>query len=136
MLRPKEALLKAGRIKEIGRGRLSLDNDKWCKEQAELFARTNGKEGYNILGYSVADVKGETTVTKSAPTGEKVIADGFISYPENEYRAYETQSKRARSMREGCGNCKLSLTGHMCEHPRVVAVDGRLGHVAVTIERR
>lgn len=133
-MKPKEYLVSIGAIDKVGRGRLSAAHIELCKEGAA--------KGISIEGYSVStapvtstDDKPKTVVTKSAPSGEKVISDFVILYDEREFKAIERTAKVERSMREACGNCRVSLVQCTCGAPAIVARDAS-GSVRVDIVRR
>lgn len=72
---------------------------------------------------------------ESKPTTEVGYGPIVYTYPEKEYRAVEKGSKTERSMREVCQTCRVSLVGHGCENPQIVAKDAT-GSVYVSIEKR
>lgn len=127
MMTPKEALIKDGTIPvKEGRGRLSREAIERCKYLVG--------QGWNIKGYEVAAAAPVSTstapvgkvVNKVAVTNEKVIADIVYTYPEDQYKAVDSD-KRVWGMREVCNNCRVSLVGHGCDNPVI------LGDVRVTI---
>lgn len=120
----KQALLKAGRIDAIKRGRISLDNHAWLKTQYD--------QGVRFTDWP----KGEVTVTKTETEGvsktevrvkrdpadstAKVIYDiGDFRFPEGKFEAYEfvDGKKRKVSLRECCNTCRVSLVNHACDEP-------------------
>lgn len=133
-MKAKEYLLKHGRIDAITRGRLSLENTAFILEAV--------RNGEQIDGYSVSTgpVKGieAPVIKKELVTNEKVIAEiPPYRFEESDFKAIEyTDGKKfERSLRSACILCKVSLVGHYCDEPRIVARDGR-GDVRVYIERK
>lgn len=116
-MKPKEALLKGGRIQAITRGRISAENHKWLAEMA-------GK-GWQIDGYTVT----KSTTPDTAPVVEKaerrdpnaVVDVPDESRPEHLWIAYRHEDGKPVhiGMREACNVCRASLTYCRCEHPRV-----------------
>lgn len=130
-MKPKEYLVSIGAIAEVGRGRLSAENIQKCKDAAA--------KGVSIEGYSVSMVSQpnstaapEPVVSKVAVSTDKVIREGLITYDINSFIAREKESGKVRSMKEACNNCRVSLVGHACSHPTIVATNSR-GFVAVEI---
>lgn len=129
----KQALLDAGRIEKIGRGRISLDNHAWLRDQYIA--------GVRFTDYVPKDVTVSDKPEAAAPkpgnaqsvTTVKNLSQVYIRYPEGRYVVHETLSGKARSMREACNGCGLSLIGHTCDSPAIVSTDGRQS-VAVTIK--
>lgn len=116
----KEALLKAGRIKEITRGRISLDNHAWLKSQYDTGIRfTDWPKGEVITSTGPTD---ETVVrVKRDPniTNEKVIAELRYRYDDENAWIAEDGAGKQYGMREACDNCKCSLIACFCESPRL-----------------
>ena len=44
-------------------------------------------------------------------------------FPENAFKAVQGNGI-VRSLREACRTCRVSLVGHYCENPQIVALDG------------
>lgn len=117
----KQALLRAGRIAAISRGRISLDNHAWLKGEYDRGVRfTDWPKG------EVQTTKSETGTTEvrvkrdPAESTAKVIYDiGDFRFPENKFEAYEfiDGKKRRVSLRECCNTCRVSLVNHACDEP-------------------
>jgi len=81
----------------------------------------------------VVKVEKTTTVRASAHTGDyPFLTNDELNYPEENYRAVERDSGKKRSMREVCRTCGVSLVGHACDNPYIVATNGA-GSVAVKV---
>ena len=101
----------------------------------------NGREWLRSQGIAVGD-RGRLSAEHRAMLAEAGVKestpeecyDVFFRFPESEFMAIEPSGKQ-RSMREACNTCGYSLTGHICEDPRIVTNDGR-GNVQVTIVRK
>jgi len=125
MTTAKEALLKAGRIQAITRGRISKENHEWLNDQIKNH------------GLVISDSKATTTVKVVNGVTDKVV---IVATPNPEYRSmdemrYPLDMYIARdtdgntySMREACQPCGYSLVDHRCEDPIVLGK-------RVTIER-
>jgi len=126
-MKPKEALLKGGRIEAITRGRISAENHAWLAERAA--------EGWVIDGYTVKAATEATpaTVEKTTTTNVKVVAEAYIRYPLGKYRAFTIDDHTEVTMRAACFNCHYSLVGHLCDEP-LVLVQGRSGYHPVKVE--
>ena len=126
MQKAKQALLKAGRIKAITRGRISVDNHQWLAEQYAAGVRFSDWEPKQ---------SGEPSKTKAVGKVKRlteVSAEFYIEsifWPENLYKAVDENGKE-RSMREVCNNCRYSLVVCHCGKPVI------LGDTRVTIVRR
>ena len=117
----KQALLKAGRIDAIKRGRISLDNHAWLKTQYDQGVRfTDWPKG------EVQTTKSETGATEvrvkrdASQTQAKVVYDiGDFRFPEKSFEAYEfvDGKKKSVSLRECCNTCRVSLVNHACDEP-------------------
>lgn len=136
-MKPKEYLVKHGHLKEVARGRLS-------REHIAIIEKAVA-EGVCIEGYSIGqskDTAAPVAVKAKATSNKDVIEPAPYTYPESEYQAVEFRNgKRViRSMRECCNTCytltrvHVSLVGHVCDNPMIVAHDGS-GSVPVQIER-
>lgn len=116
-MKPKEILLRDGKISAITRGRISRENHLYLAELA--------KNGEKIDGYTAVEStnpKGERVVRNSNPTpGETPIYDITIRYDEREWEAYRFNDGKSVevSMRTVCNTCGNSLTGHFCDEARV-----------------
>lgn len=116
-MKPKEALLKGGRIQAITRGRISAENHAWLAQKAG--------EGWAIDGYTIK--KPETPNT--APVVEKSERrdpGAIVDIPdearsENDWQAYRHEDGKPVDvgMRECCNTCRASLTYCRCETPKV-----------------
>lgn len=110
---PKEALLDAGRIKAITRGRISRENHAWLEEEI-----SSGR----IAISNVEVVKTETkTAVKSinAPT-EKVVPEITILYHKDAYHAKGVNDGKRYGMAEVCNNCRVSLVQCQCGRPTIL----------------
>lgn len=99
---PKEILFKAGRIPAIGRGRISVENKQWLKDNGHTFEKPTN------------------SVDKPAPKaaqGSEYILDVVYTYPESEYR-YE--GPKGTGIRNVCDTCKVSFVFHGCLNPTVL----------------
>jgi len=132
----KQFLLKEGKIKEAGRGRISGANMAFIEQ-----AYANGQRFSDWE--PVKSEKVDAAVNKKAkqPLVKENISTEFrVYWPEDEYNAIEIRKGKRiiRSMREACNNCRASLVQCSCyaykRTPRIVAFDGR-GSVEVSIER-
>lgn len=115
MLRPKEYLVSIKELppgSERARGRLSKAHDELCRKAAA--------SGVEILGYTVT---AKAEVTKAAPSSDKTPVHPLIRFPEETWKAVQEDGK-VRSMREACRGCGMSLTGHHCDNPTIVSLDG------------
>jgi hypothetical protein len=115
---PKEALLDAGRIKAIGRGRISRENHVWL--EAEIAAKriaisnTVVVKSENKSGTEKVSVK-----SVNGPT-EKHIPDVTILYPKHLYHAEGIEDKKTYGMPEVCNNCRVSLVQCGCGNPVIL----------------
>lgn len=132
MMKPKVALVKDGFLpagSENVRGRLSGAAIQRCMELAA--------EGWDIEGYAAKGsvAEGNREVAKvAAPVGEKVIADIVYRFPLDTPATAEYDGHKVSvSMKEACGNCRVSLVCCSCGQPNVVRPDGR-GSMAVTMK--
>lgn len=139
MQKAKVALVEAGIIKTAGRGRISADGHAWLKQQYD--------KGVRFSDWP----KGEVVVTKTKATAKKPESEtvkvtrettetGFVEpvpyrFPEAEFKAVEVGTRKERSMRSACNNCRVSLVVCHCPEPRIVAVNGG-GSVRVEIVKR
>lgn len=131
-MKPKVALVKDGFLpagSENKRGRLSGEAIERCK--------TLVSQGWDIEGYSSS-----TPPTAAAPVAvkdarvptEKVISEIVYRFPlETKATAVHNGKTVPVSMREACGNCRVSLVCCSCGMPKVVRPDGT-GSMLVTIE--
>lgn len=118
----KQVLLKHGKIAEITRGRISADNHSFL---AGLVANGEKIEGYEPKVSTKPTGEKVNSNSKSVATGEKVIADFSLRYPLDTPAYYIWKNlKKSVSMRECCGNCRVSLVQCTCGAPMVVAPDG------------
>lgn len=108
---PKEALLEAGRINAITRGRISGDNHKWL--EAEIAAS-------RIAISNTTVIKTDTKVAvKSVGSAVKDIAEFTILYHKDAYHAEGPDGKRY-GMAEVCNNCRVSLVQNQCLNPTIL----------------
>lgn len=131
-MKPKVALVKDGFLpagSENVRGRLSRQAIERCMELAS--------QGWDIEGYAAKGSVAEGTreVTKApVPVGEKVIHDIVYRFPlDTPAHAFHDGKKIVVSMREACGNCRVSLVCCSCGRPNVVRPDGS-GSMPVTVK--
>lgn len=131
-MKAKEWLKANGHVKEVTRGRISTANHALLAQAVA--------DGVKLSDYAPKEVigtKGETRVKNVSPiaaTGEKVIRELLITYPEDSFKAVQLDGKE-RGMREVCHTCHVSLVGHVCAEPAIVALDAS-GDVRVNIVRR
>lgn len=113
---PKEALLDAGRIKAITRGRISADNHKWL--EAEIAAK---RIAINNTVVVVRNDENKSIAVKSVngPT-EKHIPDVTILYPKHLYHARGIEDNKTYGMPEVCNNCRVSLVQCGCGNPVIL----------------
>lgn len=139
----KEHLLANGKIKEIGRGRISLDNLNWLQSEYDKGIRFSDWEpdGQPIIKVKSTIAKKTRNSNTPAPVPEisAEYSDSNILWPESQYRIFERVNgkKVFRSMRDACNNCRVSMVACQCESvgrfPLIVARDGR-GSVRVFME--
>lgn len=123
----KQALLDAGRIKAITRGRISLDNHAWLKSQYDAGMRfTDWPKGEVVVAAETDDRKVVRVKRDPVANGEKVIAEYTILYPRDAYKAVGDDGK-TYGMAEVCNTCRVSLVQNLCEYPTI------LGGIAVKI---
>jgi hypothetical protein len=116
-VKPKDALIKDGFPVKAGKGRLSRDAIERVKELAA--------SGWNIDGYSITHTA-ESKVVKEKTGNDKNIADLFMPYPKNLFKAVLPNGDIV-GMPSICVNCRVSLSGCGCGAPRVrVGMDGTL----------
>jgi hypothetical protein len=123
----KEALLAAGRIQAITRGRISLDNHAWLKAQHDAGVRfSDWPKGEVVVN---VDKPAEVRVVRDPKlNGEKVIAEFTIIYPRDDYKA--VAGNKVYGMAEVCNNCRVSLVQCHCDSPTI------LGDIPVKIVHR
>lgn len=118
---PKAALLAAGRIDAITRGRISKANNDWIDEQL-----ANG--AFTITGMTVSKPKAidsskakdiKPTVQREKTTNEKWIPDVTIIYHKSAYHAVANDGT-VFSMAEVCNNCRVSLVQCGCGSPTIL----------------
>lgn len=110
----KEALLKAGRIKAITRGRISGDNLAWIAEQEKSGVRFNDAAPAKRVNAPVKRNKG----LAPAKEEESLIPEIHILYPKNMYKAVANDGT-VYGMAEVCNNCRYSLVQCHCGHPTI-----------------
>lgn len=118
---PKAALLDAGRIKEITRGRISKDNHAWL--EAEISANRIAISNTVV----VKEVNKSVAVKSVNGPAEKVVSEFTILYHKDAYHAIGLEDGKRYGMAEVCNTCRVSLVQNMCEHPTI------LGGIAVKI---
>lgn len=116
-MKPKEALLKAGDITEIKRGRLATDLIEKLKQYAMPVSQ--GGKGWDIEGYSVSTPTGASApvVEKVAVSTQKSVTDiPDETNPEKAFQAfvYIDGKQTEIGMRTVCNRCKRSLTYGLC----------------------
>jgi hypothetical protein len=130
MATAKEALLSAGRIKEIGRGRISNDNHAWLKQQYDNGVRFTDWPKGEVISSTGPDEKPVIRVKRDPKLStEKVVREYTILYDRDAYVAVSTDGKEY-GMAEVCNNCRVSLVQNVCENPVI------LGDVKVSIRAR
>jgi hypothetical protein len=130
MTTAKEALLAAGRIDKIGRGRISNDNHAWLKQQYDSGVRFSDWPKGEVVESKDADQKPVIRVKRDPKLStEKVVQDFTILYDRDAYVAVSTDGKEY-GMAEVCNNCRVSLVQNQCERPTI------LGDIRVTIKAR
>lgn len=117
---PKEALLDAGRIKAITRGRISTDNHAWL--EAEIAANRIAISNVTV----VKSVDKPVAVKTNNNSSVKEILEYTIYWHKDAYHAKSTDG-RVWSMAEVCNNCRVSLVQCLCGHPTI------LGNIEVKI---
>lgn len=110
----KQALLEAGRIEAITRGRISLANHAWLKEQYDNGVRFSDWPKGEVQTNSDNEVR---VIKKAEPIDN--YAEVIYTYPEHMYRAIGTDNKEW-GMREVCNNCRVSLVQNHCENPVIL----------------
>lgn len=121
---PKEALLAAGKIAAIGRGRISRDNHAYL--DAEIAAGRIAIADNAPKQARVKSDKAAPKAEKAAPANGKYIADIVILYPKDEFHA-KGGDGNVYGMAEVCNTCRVSLVQNMCEFPTI------LGNIPVKI---
>lgn len=112
---PKEALLDAGRIKAISRGRISRENHEWLN--AEIAAKRIAIRNTVV----VKSDNSEKVSVKSVNTQtEKNIAEFTILYPKHMYHAKGIDDNKTYGMPEVCNNCRVSLVQCGCGNPVIL----------------
>lgn len=110
---PKEALFDAGRIKAIGRGRISSDNHAWL--ESEISA---GRIA--ISNVQVVKSVDKPVAVKSVNTPNvKEISEFTILWHKDDYHALSADNKRF-GMAEVCNNCRVSLVQCHCGDPTIL----------------
>lgn len=117
----KQALYDAGRIKQIGRGRISLDNHQWLAEQAEKGVKfSDWPKGKIVSAPAKSGNSPEIRVVRDpAQSTEKIIADLYYRFDEYAWQAV-AEDGTIYGMREVCNKCGISLVGHLCDTPSVL----------------
>lgn len=114
---PKEALLDAGRIQAITRGRISADNHAWLN--AEIEAKRIRITGATVIKSETAKGTKRVSVKAVNAASEKHIADVTILYDKRDYHA-EGNDGKTYGMAEVCNNCRVSLVQNQCEDPVIL----------------
>lgn len=122
---PKEALLDAGKITAITRGRISRDNHAWLDAE-KAAGRIAITDSVPKRTPSVKSDKPAPKTEKQAPTSGKYIADIVILFDKHDYHAVGNDGT-VYGMAEVCNTCRVSLVQNMCEHPTI------LGNIPVRI---
>ncbi len=134
-LNAKQWLKDNGFISEITRGRISTENHA---RLAEAVANGVVIDGYKPR--EVVNKSGEARIKNVSPTavsGEKVIEEITIPFPDSEWIAVESISGVKRSVKEACQQHGLSLSGHHClTLPVITSRDGNPQGVTVSIQRK
>lgn len=127
MTTAKEALLAAGRIDKIGRGRISLANHAWLQTEYDKGVRfSDWPKGKVVV--SEPEV-GPAVARVQRSEDDENYGDIIYSYPESSYRAVGKDGKEW-GMREVCNTCHVSLVQCHCGNPTI------LGYIPVTIVAR
>lgn len=122
-MKPKEVLLKHGRIQAITRGRISADNHKFL---ADLAAKGEKIDGYESVVTSKPTGEKVYKNAQAPASTEKVVAEIHYRYPlDTPAHAFIDGKKVSVSMKEACGNFRVSLVCCSCGQPEVVRPDGR-----------
>lgn len=130
MTTAKEALLAAGRIEKIGRGRISLDNHAWLKSQYDAGVRFSDWPKGEVVESKDADEKPVIRVKRDPKlANEKVVQEYTILYDRDAFKAVGNDGKEY-GMAEVCNNCRVSLVQNQCADPTI------LGDIKVTIKAR
>lgn len=137
VVKKKAWLYKQGHILTNGRGRTPSVSVKDGRPVAAILEEAV-KNGVVFSDFSVDNVVRNSTGEATKVIKPKVESDGFVEpapyrFDERLFMAIETGTKRVRSMREACNNCRVSLVVCYCEIPRIVAIPPMMGSVAVTI---
>lgn len=126
----KQALLAAGRIAEVTRGRISNDNHAWLQEQYEAGERfTDWPKGKVVKEDSPGTAPTVRVVRDANQSNVKVVREYTILYDEKAYKAVSNDGKEY-GMREVCNTCRVSLVQNSCMSPTI------LGNIPVTIRPR
>lgn len=135
-MRAKSWLYEQGHIAADGRGRMPRVSVKNGREIAGILdeAYQSGTKFSDWPKGVVAEVK--AAVKPKAETTDTGVVDlAPYRFPEDEFKALEVGTKKERSLREACRNCRNSLVGCWCVSPEIVATNGN-GSVKVRIVPR
>lgn len=111
---PKEALLDAGRIKSVTRGRISRENHEWLN--TEIAAKRIAIRNTVVVTSDTEKVSVKSVNTQT----EKVVQDITILYPKHLYHAVGIDDKKTYGMPEVCNNCRVSLVQCGCGNPVIL----------------
>lgn len=121
-MKPKEILLRDGKVTAITRGRISRENHEYL---ASLAAKGEKIDGYEVKVSSKPT--GEKVFSNAKPpvNAEKIISDIVYRFPLETPAYYFQDGKKVNvSMRTACCNCRVSLVQCTCGAPMVVNNSG------------
>lgn len=149
-MRVKEWLVSQGHLSEAGKGRLSLENLARVEKAHAAGTRFDNWPLTNTPAKRAKAIRDGSAATQSKPKpvrteaareiakgGEATDIQEIAPYTHTEatHSVYELVDgvRKARSLREVCNNCRVSLVQCECGHPEIVSLDSRNGHVRVYI---
>lgn len=136
-MRAKAWLFENGHIEKDGRGRMPKVSKKNGESVSTLLANSGVKfSDWPKGAVTTAKDTGEVTVERAPVESNGGVVEPIpYRFLEEEFKAVEFGTKKVRSMREACNNCRRSLVVCYCEEPRIVACNGS-GSIRVSIERK
>lgn len=115
-----EALLAAGMIKAITRGRRSRANTEWLDAQVAKGTKFSDypKGSVPVPAKPVVEKPKSDGTSKASQGKEKVIADYVVFYDINTMECVEPNGT-THSLAECCNNCRVSLVQCHCGAPSI-----------------
>lgn len=120
-MKAKQWLKDNGHIKEVGRGRISLENHARLKAAHDSGVEfSDWPKGKVTTTVATPDKPAVARVEKVvSESGVKVVSDLVFRYDEREWFAQAADGTKF-GMREVCQPCGYSLVGHQCDKPIVL----------------